>query len=129
MSTAAKAASISPVQEYDAVLKTIQHYLTGGRTGNSAEMKRAFHPGATIFGYVGADLFGGPIQELYDWNDKNGPAAEMQARVTSVDVAGTVAKARVEIDNWSGHRFTDMFTLLKTGDEWKIISKVFHLHP
>jgi hypothetical protein len=26
-----------------------------------------------IFGYVGPDLFAGPIQGLYNWNDKNGP--------------------------------------------------------
>jgi hypothetical protein len=37
--------------------------------------------------------------------------------------------ARVELDNWTGHKFTDMFTLLKTDGQWKIISKVFYLHP
>jgi hypothetical protein len=31
--------------------------------------------------------------------------------------------------NWTGHKFTDVFTLLKTDGEWKIISKVFYLHP
>lgn len=92
-------------------------------------MKPAFHPDATIFGYVGPDLFAGAIQELFDWNDKNGPAAGMQVRIASVDVAGTIATARLEIDNWTGHRFTDMFTLLKVDGQWKIISKVFYLHP
>jgi hypothetical protein len=117
------------VQEYDAIANAIQHYIDGGRTGKSAEMKRAFHADATIFGYVGPDLFGGPIQGMFDWNDKNGPAAQMQVRIASVDVAGSIATARLEIDNWTGHRFTDMFTLLKTNGEWKIISKVFYLHP
>jgi hypothetical protein len=28
--------------------------------------------GATIYGYIGPDLFGGPIQGLFDWNDGNG---------------------------------------------------------
>ena len=32
------------------------------------------------------------------------------------------------LDNWTGHRFTDMFALLKVGEEWQIISEVFHLH-
>ncbi len=36
-------------------------------------MKPAFHKDATIFGYAGPDLFAGPIQELFAWNDKNGP--------------------------------------------------------
>jgi hypothetical protein len=92
-------------------------------------MKPAFHDGATIYGYIGEDLFGGPIQQLFDWNDSNGPAAGLKSDITNVDIQGSVATARVELDNWTGHRFTDMFTLLKTNGEWKIISKVFYLHP
>jgi hypothetical protein len=92
-------------------------------------MKRAFHPGATIFGYLGSELFGGPIQLLFDWNDKNGAARELEAQIISVDVMESIATVRLELDNWSGHRFTDMFTLLQVDGEWKIISKVFYLHP
>jgi hypothetical protein len=114
--------------EYDAIARTVQRYIDGGKSGRGDDMKPAFHPDATIFGYVGTDLFAGPIQHLFDWNDRNGPAAELQSRITSIDVMGTVATVRLELDNWSGRRFTDMFTLLKIDGEWKIISKVFHLH-
>ena len=117
------------VNEYDAIAATIQHYVEGGRTGRSDEMRMAFHPDATILGYVGPDLFAGPIQLLYDWNEGNGPAAGLEARIASVDVAGTIATVRLELDDWTGHRFTDMFTLLKVDGEWKITSKVFYLHP
>jgi hypothetical protein len=121
--------SATAVNEYDEIARTVQHYIDGGRSGRGEQMKAAFHPDATIFGYVGPDLFAGPIQHLYDWNDQNGPAPDLQARLGSVDVTGTVATLRIEIDNWTGHRFTDMFTLLKCDGEWKIISKVFYLHP
>jgi len=124
MSTSAKT-----VSEYDAIAETVQRYIEGGKSGRGADMKAAFHPDATIFGYIGADLFAGPIQKLFDWNDQNGPAAELQARLAGIDIAGTIATARLELDNWTGHKFTDMFTLLKTDGEWKIISKVFYLHP
>lgn len=120
------AASLS---DYDAIKETIQHYVTGGKTGNTAEMKLAFHKDATIFGYIGPDLTAGPIQGLFDWNDQNGAAAELEGRVTSIDLVGTVATARIELENWSGHRFTDFFTLLKVDGEWKIMNKVFYLHP
>jgi len=30
-------------------------------------------------------------------------------------VEGSIATARLELDDWTGHKFTDMFTLLKTG--------------
>jgi hypothetical protein len=92
-------------------------------------MTPAFHPNATIHGYIGPDLFGGPIQMLFDWNDQNGPATDLKHNIASIDIEGTIATVRLELDNWTGHKFTDMFTLLKTGGEWKIISKVFYLHP
>ncbi|MEW6129026.1 MAG: nuclear transport factor 2 family protein [Acidobacteriota bacterium] len=114
--------------EYEAIANTIQQYINGGKSGRGDEMKPAFHSDATIFGYIGTDLFAGAIQGLFDWNDQNGPATELQGRIVSIDLFGTVATARLELDNWTGHRFTDMFTLLKVDGEWKIISKVFHLH-
>ena len=30
---------------------------------------------------------------------------------------------------WTGHRFTDFFTLVKIDGRWQILSKVFYLHP
>ena len=123
--------SMSPttVSEHDAIARTVQQYVDGGKSGRSEEMQAAFHPDATIFGYAGPDLFAGPIQKLFDWNDQNGPATDLQSQVANIDIAGTIATARLELDNWTGHRFTDMFTLLKVDGEWKIISKVFYMHP
>lgn len=117
------------LSDYDAITETVQHYINGGKTGRTDEMKLAFHKDATIFGYIGPDLFAGPIQGLFDWNDKNGAASELEGRITSIDLAETVATVRLELENWSGHRFTDFFTLLKVDGEWKIMNKVFHLHP
>lgn len=124
MSTASAQAS-----DREAIENTIQTYVNGGISGKGDDMKPAFHDGATIYGYIGPDLFGGPIQGLFDWNDGNGPATELKANIASIDIEGTIATVRLELDNWTGHKFTDMFTLLKTDGEWKIISKVFYLHP
>ncbi len=117
------------VSDRDAIVATLQHYIEGARSGSGDRMKPAFHADATIFGHIGADLFGGGIQKLFDWNDENGPAADIRVRIVDIDIAGSVATARLEIENWTGHRFTDLFTLLKTGAQWQIMNKVFHLHP
>ncbi len=116
------------VSEHDAIAKTVQHYIDGAKSGKGDDMKPAFHKDATIFGYAGADLFAGPIQRLFDWSDENGPAAGLQARIDSIDLVDTVATVRLELKNWGGSRYTDLFTLLKVDGEWKIMSKVFHLH-
>jgi hypothetical protein len=116
------------VNEYDAIARADQHYIKGAKSGKGDDMKTAFHEDATIFGYVGNDLFAGPIQQLFAWNDQNGPAPGLQARIASIDLIDTVATVRLELENWTGHRFTDLFTLLKVDGEWKIMNKVFHLH-
>jgi len=110
------------------IVKAIQPYIDGAKSGKGDDMKPAFHQDATIFGYVGTDIFAGPIQELFDWNDQNGPAAGLQARIASINIVDTIATVRLELDNWSGSRYTDMFTMLKVDGEWKIMNKVFHLH-
>ncbi len=116
------------VSEYGAIAKVVQHYIDGAKSGRGDDMKPAFHKDATIFGYAGDDLFAGPIQKLFAWSDENGPATGLQSRIAGIDVVGTVATVRLELDNWTGSRFTDLFTLLKVDGEWKIMNKVFHLH-
>jgi len=116
------------VSEHELIEEVIQHYINGARSGRSDDMKRAFHPDATIFGYFGGGLLAGPIQQFYDWHDGNGSATGLQARIVSIDVAETAATMRLELDNWTGHRFTDLFTLLKVDGEWRIMNKVFHLY-
>ena len=45
------------------VAEVVQRYLDGARSVQSDDMRPAFHENATIFGYVGEDLFVGPIQK------------------------------------------------------------------
>lgn len=118
----------SGLDEYEAIRQCIQHYIDGAKSARGDDMKPAFHEDATIFGYVGADLFAGPIQGLFDWNDKNDPSPELRVEITRIEIVDSIATVRLEIDNWIGHRFTDMFTLLKTDGRWQIMNKVFHLH-
>ena len=116
------------MSEYDGIAKVVQKYIAGAKSGRGDDMRPAFHKDATIFGYVGDGLFAGPIQQLFDWNEENGPATRLQARIASIDLIDTVASVRLELDDWTGDRFTDLFTLLKVDGEWKIMNKVFHLH-
>ncbi len=76
---------------YDSIATVVQHYVDGAKSGRGDDMKPAFHKDATIFGYVGDDLLAGPIQQLFAWNDDNGPATKLRARIASIDLVGTVA--------------------------------------
>ena len=114
------------IQQIERLMGT---YVEGGRTGNVDTLRPIFHELATICGYVGPDLFAGPIEMFYDWHEDNGPAADLEAGDTKIDVEGSAASVCIELDNWTGHRFTDFFTLVRIDGQWQIMSKVFYLHP
>lgn len=120
--------SNSNLAEYERIATVIQQYIDGAKSGRANDMKAAFHKDATIFGYVQAGLFAGPIQQFFDWHEENGPATGLQSRIVSIDLIETVATARIALDDWNGDRFTDLFTLLEVDGEWKVMNKVFHLH-
>jgi len=64
---------------------------------------------------------------LFDWIERNGPAPNIESRVVSVDIAGSITVVRLEVGNWSGKlagsdvRMSDLFTFLRMPEGWKII--------
>jgi hypothetical protein len=126
--------SAAYAREHDAIVATMRHYIDGGRAGQSALMRPGFLPDATMVGYVGDTLLSGPVQTLYDWIDGNGPAPDIEPRFAAVEIMDTIAVVRLEVERWSGKlagsdvHMSDAFTLVKTGDGWKIAHKIFHWH-
>ena len=118
---------------HDEIVHTLQLYIDGSKQGKSALMRPAFHPDASFFGYAGSELAVG-TEFLFDWIDNNGPAPEIEPRVVSIDILDSIAVARLEVVGWSGKlagsdaRMSDLFTLLKTPQGWRIIQKAFHWH-
>ena len=118
------------LNDYKAITNLLtSHYLKSAVSGRGSEMKPSFHNDATWFGYVGKDLIAGPIQSLYDWHDSNGAAKDLVYSITKIDIVGTIASVRIELDNWKGARFTDLFNMLKVDGKWQVMNKVFYLHP
>jgi hypothetical protein len=117
--------------EYDAVVKTVQLYIDSCEQGNSQVMRPAFHEQAGFFGYVGEDLAVG-TSFLFNWIDNNGPSPNIRPRFVSVEILESIAAVHLEVDGWSGRLagptvcMSDIFTLLKTADGWRIIQKAFH---
>lgn len=119
--------------EYDGIVKIMQQYIDGSKQGKSELMRSAFHPEASFFGYAGEQLASG-TPFLFDWIDRNGPAPKIDARIVNVDILDSIAVVRLEAAGWSGKmagsdvRMSDIFTLLKMPEGWKIIQKAFHWH-
>ena len=123
-----KEKSVDNQKDIEAISSVIQIYVDGGRKGDASVMKRAFHENATIHGHTEGGLLAGPIQLMFDYINENPPAPDLEAKIVNIDLANTVATARVELTNWLGTRYTDQYTLLKENGTWTITSKVFHAY-
>ncbi len=115
-------------KDIEAISSVIQIYVEGGRKGDASIMKNAFRENATIHGHTAGGLLAGPIQLMFDFITDNPPAPNLAAKIVNIDLANTVATARVELTDWLGTRYTDQFTLLKENGAWTITSKVFHAY-
>jgi hypothetical protein len=113
---------------YQAIAATLQRYVEGARTGDSALMRQAFLETAHIRGSYGGNPVEWTLAEFCALIDQHGPAADLVAQVVMIDHAATAAAARLEAENWRGTRYTDFFVLVKIGTEWRIASKVFFAH-
>ncbi|MFH6959133.1 nuclear transport factor 2 family protein [Flavobacterium aquidurense] len=107
------------------ILKTLELYAEGARQHNSAMTAQAFAPEATMSWSDNGHLKSVGIKELYDIIDKKGPF-KVTYEVTSIDIAGSVALVRIE-SQFNENRYTDMFSMVKDGSSWKILSKVYLL--
>ncbi len=123
-----KEKSTDKQKDIEAISSVIQTYVEGGRKGDASIMKHAFRENATIHGHTEGGLLAGPIQLMFDFITDNPPAPNLAAKIVNIDLANTVATARVELKDWLGTRYTDQFTLLKENGAWTITSKVFHAY-
>lgn len=133
-------AAPSKSSEEAAIRKTIDVYINGAIQGNSELMAQAFSKDAYVYGIMDGETLNGPATNLTAWTATNVPAKDLKYKITRMDVEGTVATVRLELDGWNERerakpeakekkrKYTDMLSLLKTGDEWKIVGKVFHTH-
>lgn len=107
------------------IRKALDAYVEAAVKGDSAIAKPLFADTATMSYSENDSLVSGPIQALFDYYDQTGPHAATY-EITSAQVADNVAI--VSIDSKFGTTsFDDMFTLVKDGKDWKIISKIYHV--
>lgn len=108
----------------EGVVKAIECYINGGRQASSEAAKPGFAETATMSWAENGKLQSVPVQTLFDGFDSWQPT-EVSYQIINCEVAEDVAM--VAIDSQFGDaKYTDMFTLVKDGDDWKIVSKVYH---
>ena len=106
------------------IRKPLDLYVGAAIAGDSHVAEPAFTSTATISHIEDGELISLPIKALFDYYDETGKQ-DASYEITSCTVDGDVAV--VSIDSKFGEaEFVDMFSLIKVGDDWKIVSKIFH---
>ena len=106
------------------IREAIDHYALGMKTANADSLRDAFHQLAILCGYIGDEMIAAPIQGLYDWVESNSVPEAYTCSVLAIEVTGRVAAAKVRETDLHGD-VIDYFHLLKVGDRWWIVSKVW----
>lgn len=117
--------SNATAEEIAGIRKALDLYCEASVKGDSKIAEPAFAPTATMSYTEDGKLVSVPIEALFDYYNQTG-SQPASYEITSCNVATDVAI--VSIDSKFGETcFADMFTLVKDGDDWKIISKVYHV--
>jgi len=109
------------------IREAINYYAEGMKTGNVEVLRQGFHEQAILCGYLGDEMIAAPIEGLFEWVNSNpAPATTGEAfacEVLSVEITGRVATAKIRETHEGA--VIDYFHLLKHGDRWSIVSKLW----
>ncbi|MDY6269430.1 MAG: nuclear transport factor 2 family protein [Selenomonadaceae bacterium] len=101
-------------QQYKAIEKVIEDYVTGTNGDVELLKEKVFLPTALING--------SPIAELYEIVKTRGET-HSTGRIDWADIQNGVASLRVLIEDWHGINFVEFFHLVLTREGWRISSK------
>ena len=108
----------------------LENYIQGHATGNGDFMRKAFHTDAKIMAFRDGKMTNLTSEEFASrFNGK--PAqdeAQRKRRIESVEITGNSGVGKIILE-YPTVTYTDYMSLLKVGDEWKIVNKVFYAEP
>lgn len=109
------------------VRKAVQAYFDGVTNHDAARLEVAFHPQATL----STTAPDGDINRVAfaDWkkfaSQPAGSTAGKHNRIASIQLMGNAAVVTTVLD-WPTVRYVDYLSLVKQGEDWKIVSKIWH---
>ena len=115
-------APTSQAADYDAIVRVVQLYIDGFRTGHTTLFEEAFHDDAWIF-YTEADgtLVKSATRDCYqEW--ASSPNPDIVGRIITVTQAGDIANVLLGWDHsdQNADSWVDLQNLIRLDGVWKI---------
>ncbi|MCH5226787.1 MAG: nuclear transport factor 2 family protein [Muribaculaceae bacterium] len=113
-------------EQLEGINNTLEAYIKAAIKGDSKIAEPVFTDNATISHIENDSLVSLPIQALYDYYNSDVCPQPASYTITACNVSDDVAIVAIDSD-FGGTKFDDMFSMVKDGKNWKIVSKVFHV--
>lgn len=113
-------------EQLQGIKTALDAYIEAAVKGDSKIAEPVFTKNATISHVENDSLISLPIKELFDYYNSEVCPQPASYDITSCHVSGDVAVVAIDSD-FGGTKFDDMFSMVKDGDKWKIVSKIFHV--
>ena len=101
-------------------------YIEAAVKGDSKIAEPVFTDNATISHIENDSLISLPIQALFDYYNSDVCPQPASYEITVCNISDDVAIVGIDSD-FGGTRFDDMFSMVKDGNNWKIVSKIFRV--
>lgn len=113
-------------EQLEGINKALEAYINAAVKGDSKIAEQVFTDNATISHIENDSLISLPIQALYDYYNSDVCPQPASYTITACNVSDDVAIVAIDSD-FGGTKFDDMFSMVKDGKDWKIVSKIFHV--
>ncbi len=110
------------------IKQVIEYYFDGTHYSDGDKMALAFAQGSQIIGKTMRAERDDWIEDIKKRKSPDSQGAPYDYRIETIDIQGDIAHARMNVPI-NGMVFTDMATLLRLEDGWKIVAKAFFRHP
>jgi hypothetical protein len=120
----------APSADEAGVRKALEAYFQGHATGQGEHYRRGMHADMRMSFVRDGKLVHRNLDEFAGGaTGKPAPdEAKRTRKIVSIDITGTAAIAKIELD-YPDVFFTDYMALLKVDGEWKIVDKIFDRAP
>jgi hypothetical protein len=120
----------SILREQPRVRAVVERYLHGLKFNDTTSLRAAFWPDAKLM-WIKRDGTIGQLSQA-DWYKgfvaNAGKEEEGTLGIESIDVSGNVASVKV-VEVYPKSVYIDYLNMLRVGDEWRIVNKIYTSHP
>ena len=111
--------------DFSSIRTALNYYLDGGTNNDFSILSKAFHETATMKYMAGDTYREVNALDFFKKGMKQGPAQDRKTSISSIEVIGNVAQARILIE-YDTFFFHDFMQLMLVEGEWKITAKTFY---